>query len=397
MSGASELRKRTVVSSRPDWTPPPASAPNTLLEALKQADVFPKVKPQKSSETSSVSRSVHIKTPFGAVVSVISFIVLSILVINEFSRFLNPQRVEHMKVDTLAPFPLNISFDIEFPAIPCPDVRIDVMDVTGEQQVNVLREVYKQRLTLEGEKIAKPYLDKPDADDFRIIPGVGILRLKTEAGVKLSDEGCQVQGELVVNKVAGNFHIAVGRGIKYGSKHIHHFNMSEISDFNTSHIIHKLSFGKPLTGYKDPLAGVREILQKQNKPYTGHFEYFLQVIPTMHITRYGFKVYTSQYSATTHFSRVDPEIPGAMRLPGIFVVYKLSPFMLEVVDETPSFFRFLTSLCAIVGGVITVAGLIDSLVFHFSEGTGVMKNIKQAMNTPKSPRSSRGLLDGNMK
>jgi hypothetical protein len=100
-------------------------------------------------------------------VSVVSFIVISILVINEFANFLNPQRSEHMKVDTLAPFPLNISFDITFPAIPCPDVRIDVMDVTGEQQVNVLREIYKQRLTLDGEVIGKAYLDKPDVEDFR--------------------------------------------------------------------------------------------------------------------------------------------------------------------------------------------------------------------------------------
>jgi hypothetical protein len=195
--------------------------------------------------------------------------------------------------------------------------------------------------------------------------------------------------------VAGNFHIAVGRGIKYGAKHVHHFNISEIGDFNTSHIIKKLAFGKPLSGYKDPLAGTKEILQKEAKSYTGHFEYFLQVIPTMHLTKYGFKVYTSQYSATKHYSRVDPEIPGTMRLPGVFVIYKLSPFMLEVVDETPGFFRFITSLCAIVGGVVTVAGIVDSLVFHFSQGTGVMKNI-QKMVTPRAgtPRSSRGLLDG---
>jgi hypothetical protein len=229
-----------------------------------------------------------------------------------------------------------------------------------------------------------------------IIPGVGILRLKGEVGAKLSNEGCQITGELVVNKVAGNFHIAMGRGIKYGAKHVHHFNMSEISDFNTSHIINKLSFGKPLAGYKDPLNGVSEILPKQDKPYTGHFEYFLQVVPTMHVTRYGYQMYTSQYSATTHYSKVDPDVPGKLRLPGVFIVYKLSPFMVEIVENTPSVLRFLTSLSAIVGGVITVTGIIDSLVFHISNDTGGMLKSIQQMVTPRS-QTPRGILGNNMK
>lgn len=83
-----------------------------------------------------------------------------------------------MVVDTMAPYPLNISFDFTFPAIPCPEVRIDAMDVTGEQQVNVLRNVYKQRLSLSGDKLGSAYLDKADADEYRMLLNCCIHLLK---------------------------------------------------------------------------------------------------------------------------------------------------------------------------------------------------------------------------
>jgi len=38
--------------------------------------------------------------------------------------------------------------------------------------------------------------------------------------------------------------------------------------------------------------------------------------------------------------------------------------VIEVLKEGIPFFRFITSLCAIVGGVFTVLGLIDSGVFY---------------------------------
>lgn len=203
------------------------------------------------------------------------------------------------------------------------------------------------------------------------------------------NEGCQVAGEIVVNKVAGNFHIAIGKGIKYGPKHVHHFNVSEITEFNSSHIINKLSFGSSFSGYKDPLEGTVEILKAEDRSYSGHFEYFLQVIPTTFINRYGYQTLTSQYSTTVHYSRVESQNTGSFRLPGIFFIYKLSPFMVRVEELTPSFLQFLTSICAIVGGVITVSGIIDSFVFHTYRGTGVLSVISPRARIP----SNKGLLD----
>ena len=55
---------------------------------------------------------------------------------------------------------------------------------------------------------------------------------------------------------------------------------------------------------------------------------------------------------------------------GVFVFYDLSPIMCTYTESRQSFATFLTSVCAIVGGVFTVAGIVDKFVYH---GTEVMR------------------------
>jgi hypothetical protein len=56
-------------------------------------------------------------------------------------------------------------------------------------------------------------------------------------------EGCRVSGTMVVNKVAGNFHMTLGESFVRDGAHIHQFIPAEAPGFNVSHTIHSLSFG----------------------------------------------------------------------------------------------------------------------------------------------------------
>jgi len=58
-------------------------------------------------------------------------------------------------------------------------------------------------------------------------------------------EGCRVSGTMRVNKVAGNFHMALGDSVVRDGRHIHQFVPSEAPGFNVSHTIHSVSFGEP--------------------------------------------------------------------------------------------------------------------------------------------------------
>ncbi len=57
------------------------------------------------------------------------------------------------------------------------------------------------------------------------------------------NEGCNLSGKLQVNKVAGNFHVAMGESTVRQGQHIHLFDYQASHGFNISHTIHKLSFG----------------------------------------------------------------------------------------------------------------------------------------------------------
>ena len=49
---------------------------------------------------------------------------------------------------------------------------------------------------------------------------------------------------------------------------------------------------------------------------------------------------------------------------GVFFMYDLSPMMVQLTEHKRSFTHFLTGVCAIVGGVFTVAGMVDGMLYH---------------------------------
>eukprot|EP00798_Chlamydomonas_sp_ICE-L_P002492 gene2492-5420_t len=51
-------------------------------------------------------------------------------------------------------------------------------------------------------------------------------------------------------------------------------------------------------------------------------------------------------------------------LPGLFFFYDLSPIKVRIMEKKSSFVHFLTNVCAIVGGVFTVSGIIDAFVYQ---------------------------------
>ena len=55
------------------------------------------------------------------------------------------------------------------------------------------------------------------------------------------------------------------------------------------------------------------------------------------------------------------------KLPAVYFHYELSPIMAKVTEGRRSFGSFLVGLCAIVGGVFTVAGMLGSCIFRLGK------------------------------
>lgn len=68
-------------------------------------------------------------------------------------------------------------------------------------------------------------------------------------------DACRVHGSLILNKVAGNFHITAGKSLNLPRGHIHINAFMSDRDYNFSHRINKFSFGDPSPGIVHPLEG----------------------------------------------------------------------------------------------------------------------------------------------
>jgi endoplasmic reticulum-Golgi intermediate compartment protein 3 len=191
-------------------------------------------------------------------------------------------------------------------------------------------------------------------------------------------EGCRLTGSMKVNKVAGNVHMTIGESLVRDGAHIHQFIPSEAPKFNVSHTIHELTFGKqhpflPTTNFLDNT--VRYV--DEGTGGTGLFQYFIRIVPTEHVDKHGQTGFvTNQFTYTEKFrpvvmddyKRVPGHVGGAPVIPGIFFVYDLSPFLLQVSTAQVPLSHLVTRLLAIVGGVFCVLGLCDSLWYKCFKG-----------------------------
>lgn len=68
-------------------------------------------------------------------------------------------------------------------------------------------------------------------------------------------DACRIYGSLILNKVAGNFHITAGKSLNLPRGHVHINAFMSERDYNFSHRINKFSFGDPSPGIVHPLEG----------------------------------------------------------------------------------------------------------------------------------------------
>jgi hypothetical protein len=158
--------------------------------------------------------------------------------------------------------------------------------------------------------------------------------------------------------VAGNFHFAPGKSFQHAHMHIHDLAAFSAGMFNVSHTINTLSFGERFPGAVNPL----DQQFRSSQDTGGMFSYYTKVVPTTYSNISGGELSTNQFSVTEYYNPTGEK--KGQGLPGVFFYYELAPIMVKFQEQRSSFAHFLTQLCAILGGVFTVAGMIDKLVYH---------------------------------
>ncbi|XP_058747736.1 uncharacterized protein LOC131620621 [Vicia villosa] len=370
---------------------------DSIMSKLRNLDAYPKINEDFYSRTLS-----------GGVITLASSIVMFLLFFSELRLYLHAATETKLVVDTSRGETLRINFDVTFPALACSVVSIDAMDISGEQHLDVRHDIIKKRIDSHGnvietrqDGIGSPTIDKPlqrhggrlehnetycgscygaetsdeeccnsceevreayrkkgwglsNPDEIDQCKREGFLeRIKEEDG-----EGCNMYGFLEVNKVAGNFHFAPGKSFQQSGVHVHDILAFQKESFNLTHHINRIAFGDYFPGVVNPLDRVH---WTQKTP-SGMYQYFIKVVPTMYTDVNGNTIQSNQFSVTEHFRTGD--VGHLQSLPGVFFFYDLSPIKVTFTEQHVSFLHFLTNVCAIVGGVYTVSGILDSFIYH---------------------------------
>eukprot|EP00797_Seminavis_robusta_P019663 Sro2995_g341810.2 (353) ;mRNA; r:8108-9228 len=343
---------------------------------------------------------------------------------------------------------MRVNINITFPALACEDLHVDAMDVAGDSQINVADTMVKRKLHLDGRPLSKeeikvetnahrqhqetkerllkealpedycgPCYGAQDTDEQccnacdDVIDAYSKKKWRTDAlfltaeqciregrdkrepKLMTKGQGCQLSGYMTVNRVAGNFHIAMGEGIERNGRHIHTFVPEDAPNFNASHTIHELTFGPD--GHQNngsPLNGVSKIVKEEHGT-TGLFQYFIKVVPTNYV---GMPVFeTNRYFFTERFRPLmgEEEVSDEKQeenendkrrvanaghggghsnkdhhkiqnsvLPGVFFIYEIYPFAVEISQNSVPFTHLLIRLMASVGGIFTIVKLADAFL-----------------------------------
>ncbi|CAI5747069.1 unnamed protein product [Peronospora destructor] len=157
-------------------------------------------------------------------------------------------------------------------------------------------------------------------------------------------EGCEISGSISVNRVPGVLVFSVrSDDMSFNSQAI-----------DISHIVNHFSFGQH---HRTATLSIKKIYTIESENIT--VQHFLNVVGfdnpgrsrKTHLLQRSY-----EFSATT--TQYNDKQPSAL------FAFDISPLVVQVTADNIPFYHFITHLCAVIGGVFTILGLVDSGVFH---------------------------------
>lgn len=381
---------------------------------------------------SKTEEDVRIRTRSGGLISLGCVVLTIFLLISEWIDFSRVVTRPQLVVDRDRQLKLDFVVDVTFPSMPCDMLSLDIMDSAGELQLDIMEVGFsKTRLDSEGKEISTASFNPGEAsseyvpddenycgscygardqskndelpveekvccqtcDDVKqayltagwaFYDGKDIEQCEREGYVERVNqqlsEGCRVQGQAQLSRIEGTIHFAAGRGFYSDRGHSHDASLyDKTPHLNFNHIIHHLSFGKPVTARAEnrgaavstqPLDG-RQVAPDRDTHFH-QFSYYAKIVPTRYEYLDNEVVETAQFSATFHDRPIrggaDNDHPNTLHqrggLPGLFVYFDMSP--LKVINKeqhAQTWSGFLLNCITSIGGVLAVGTVLDKILY----------------------------------
>ncbi|XP_041969920.1 endoplasmic reticulum-Golgi intermediate compartment protein 2 [Aricia agestis] len=329
-----------------------------IVEKVRELDAFPKV-PNEFTDS----------TPVGGTFTVLTFLLIVWLVYSEVTYYLDSNLVFKFVPDTNYDWKVLINIDITV-AMPCSNIGADILDSTSQSVYSFgeLREEdtwfelsQEQQDAFDAVKHLNSYLREEYHSIYQLMWKRGHESIRAtipERKLKPNrrPDACRLEGNLMLNKVAGNFHITAGKSLHLPRGHIHLNMLFDDTPQNFSHRIHRLSFGLPYRGIIYPLEGDEKIAKDENTLY----QYFIDVVPTVIYTEFDM-IKANQYSVK-ELERPVSHSKGSHGVPGIYFKYDFAGLKVTVYQERENLLQFMLRLFSIIGGIYILIGFINTIV-----------------------------------
>lgn len=220
------------------------------------------------------------------------------------------------------------------PYVPCDIISVDVEDIIGAHLVDTSGKLNRHYIDAKG-NIIEAFKAEGDQKNMGAI-------LNRVVQMMEMNRGCKLKGNLIVNKVNGNFHIS-----SHAFPEVFLILQAQGKVLDFSHKINHLSFGseesiskiKSITGgwNLSPLDKLEDYKHRSMNMgdhfHNTHTSYFLDIIPTKYMIgddeEYSAHEFT--YSFQTLYTHGMSEI---------FFQYELSPIFITYKVTQESFFEF---------------------------------------------------------
>jgi len=275
---------------------------------IKRMDIYRKVPKDLTQPTIT-----------GAVVSICCCVFICSMLVVELLWFISPDIKSELIVENLDPTErIPVRINISLPRMKCEYLGIDIQDDQGRHEVGFVENTIK---------------------------------------TPLGDDGCLFEAKFHINKVPGNFHLST------------HSVDVQPDNYDFAHEIHEVSFGSKIRkisskNIRSSFNPLKDRSRTDGNALESH-EYIMRIVPTTYEEVGGGRLtayqYTFAYRSHISFGH------GGRVIPALWFRFDLNPITVRYHEERPPLYHFLTTICAIVGGTFTVAGIIDSCIFSTME------------------------------